>query len=276
MFNWLAQKIGRRLAEFLNRPRRVYQPFSVADPRRLRAAMRPGDVLLVEGDRRISVAIKYLTQSTWSHACLFVGDALASRGDPDPPVLIEADIAEGVIAVPLSKYTALNTRICRPVGLAEADTARLVAYAVSRLGHAYDLKNVLDLVRYLLPEPPVPMRWRRHLLAFGSGDPTRAICSTLVAQAFQAIHYPILPRRKCERDGVGCPEALSEEDILVVRHYSQFTPRDFDLSPYFAVVKPALEDGFDYKKLRWEQDQPGVAVSPGERRGILASAGGSR
>ena len=26
-----------------------------------------------------------------------------------------------------------------------------------------------------------------------------------------------------------------------------FTPRDFDISPYFAVVKPLLEDGFDYR-----------------------------
>lgn len=263
MFNRLAEQIGRRLAAFLNQPRRdSYQAFSVVDLRRLRAVMRPGDVLLVEGDRRISMAIKYLTQSTWSHACLFVGDALAGSGDPDPPVLIEADVAEGVVAVPLSKYAALNTRICRPVGLSEEDVARLVAHAVSRLGQAYDLKNVFDLVRYLLPEPPVPVRWRRRLLAFGSGDPTRAICSTLVAQAFQAIRYPILPRRKCERDGVECPEALGEEDVLIVRHYSHFTPRDFDLSPYFSVVKPVLEGGFDYKTLKWQQEESGAPLSP--------------
>lgn len=55
------------------------------------------------------------------------------------------------------------------------------------------LKNLLDLARYLLPAPPVPLRWRRRLIAFGTGDPSRAICSTLIAEAFQSVHYPILP-----------------------------------------------------------------------------------
>ena len=36
-----------------------------------------------------------------------------------------------------------------------------------------------------------------------------------------------------------------------IRHHSLFAPRDFDLSPYFAVVKPTLERGFDYKSIRW-------------------------
>jgi hypothetical protein len=37
-----------------------------------------------------------------------------------------------------------------------------------------------------------------------------------------------------------------------IRHIEQhglFTPRDFDISPYFAVVKPLLEDGFDDRRL---------------------------
>lgn len=41
----------------------------------------------------------------------------------------------------------------------------------------------------------------------------------------------------------------SRREILHIRHHSLFTPRDFDLSPYFRVVKPTLEYGFDYKKL---------------------------
>ena len=44
-----------------------------------------------------------------------------------------------------------------------------------------DLKNVFDLARYLFPVPPVPSRLRRRLIALGSGDPTRAICSTVIA-----------------------------------------------------------------------------------------------
>src|SRR4051812_39482090 len=41
-----------------------------ADPRKLLQCLQPCDVMLVEGSTRISTAIKYLTQSTWSHATL--------------------------------------------------------------------------------------------------------------------------------------------------------------------------------------------------------------
>ena len=37
----------------------------------------------------------------------------------------------------------------------------------------------------------------------------------------------------------------------IIRHHSLFAPRDFDLSPYFAVVKPTIERGFDYKSIEW-------------------------
>jgi hypothetical protein len=66
-------------------------------------------------------------------------------------------------------------------------------HAVARLGQHYDLKIIVDLMRWLLPTPPVPRRWHRRMITLGSGDPTRPICSTLVAEAFQAFRYPILP-----------------------------------------------------------------------------------
>jgi hypothetical protein len=56
------------------------------------------------------------------------------------------------------------------VGLSDEDCAKLCAYAVERIGCDYDLKNIIDLVRYLLPLP-VPQRWRRRMIALGSGDP---------------------------------------------------------------------------------------------------------
>ena len=116
--------------------------------------------------------ITYLTQSTWSHAALYIGDALGAPNFGDEPlVLIEADVLEGVRAVPLSLYADDHTRICRPVGISEAEISRLIGYAISRLGGKYDLKNIIDLLRYLVPTPPVPSRWRRQLLSIGSGDP---------------------------------------------------------------------------------------------------------
>ena len=70
----------------------------------------------------------------------------------------------------------------------------LTAIHEDMLAAPYDLRNILDLLRYFFPTPPVPVRWRRRMIAFGSGDPTRAICSSLIAQAFQGIQYPILPK----------------------------------------------------------------------------------
>jgi hypothetical protein len=34
-------------------------------------------------------------------------------------------------------------------------------------------------------------------------------------------------------------------------HHSLFAPRDFDISPFFEIVKPALAQGFDYRTLVW-------------------------
>ena len=248
--NPLASWFGQRLAAFLTRP---YEGASVptSDARALAAALQPGDVLLVEGNTRISRVIKALTQSNWSHAamCVAVADTAGHSGGKQP-VLIEADLKEGVREVSLAAYAQQHTRICRPVGLTAEDRARVLDFMRSRLGHHYDLKNVFDLARYLLPAPPVPRRWRRPLMRLGSGDPTRAICSTLIAQAFQSVRYPILPiiRREASNDPA-CADCWNE--ILYIRHHSLFTPKDFDVSPYFEVVKPTLRSGFDYRRLRW-------------------------
>ena len=114
------------------------------------------------------------------------------------------------------------------------------------------MKNITDLLRYFLPTPPVPVRWRRRLLSFGSGDPTRAICSSLIAQAFGRIRYPILPviTREFRADALARSQ---RSEILHIRHHSLYAPRDFDLSPYFHVVKPTLETGFDYRRLKWAE-----------------------
>lgn len=254
----LATALGRSIAHYLNQPIKGYEPFAIADPAKLVKVLRPADVLLVEGNTRVSVAIKYLTQSTWSHAALYVGDFQGSGKGLEAPTLIEADVEQGVIAVPLAKYANLNTRICGPVGLTLDDCRRVCEYAIARLGHGYDLKNVIDLARYLLPVPPVPVTWRRRMLAFGSGDPTRAICSTLIAQAFQSVRYPILPRVE-RREKMDAKLGYTEREILHIRHYSLFVPRDFDISPYFRVIKPQVENGFNYQDLVWA-DRTDVAT----------------
>ena len=256
-FDFVCSKIGKSLARYLSEPLRGFKPLATTDVDTLRRSLRPGDVLLVEGNTRVSTAIKYLTQSTWSHAALYVGTVSGLGSDEtDPKVLIEADLVEGIWGVPLSTYAGFHTRICRPVGVSEDEIAQVVRFVVARLGDQYDLKNVIDLARYLLPEPPVPTRWRRRMLSLGSGEPTRAICSTVIAQAFQSIRYPILP---VANDPVN--ESAGEPKRRNItwkrRHHSLFTPRDFDISPYFSVVKPSVQDGFDFRNMRWSE---GAAV----------------
>jgi hypothetical protein len=233
------------------------------DPDRLARIMRPGDVLLVDGCDKVSAAIRYLTQSSWSHAALFVGDIKGTADEAGRPhCLVEVTLASGCATAPLSTYRHYATRICRPVNLVEADRQRLVRFMMDRIGITYDTRNILDLARYLLPTPPIPARWRRQMLAFGSGEPTRAICSSLIAEAFQDIGYPILPQ--IERRGGGeiaLANGYTEDEIFHIRHHSLFTPRDFDVSPFFEIVKPTLVEGFNYKGVAWASDQAGPRVA---------------
>jgi len=252
----LMRWLSRWLARYLSR-QVLSRSVSTATYQALKATLQPGDVLLVEGDARISVAIRYLPQSTWSHAALYLGpDAgLPVSEDGEPHVLVEADLEDGIRTLPLSFYRHVHTRICRPVGLGRDEIDSLVTYTHERIGNQYDLKNVVDLARYLLPTPPVPSRHRRSLLALGSGDPTRAICSTFIAQAFQHIRYPILPVRVAlPADDPECERC--EREYFRIRHHSLFVPRDFDVSPYFNVIKPTLAKGFDHRHMPWMDDHP--------------------
>lgn len=250
----LSEKIGARLVKYLDEPIVGYTPFFAPPMEVLSRSLRPGDVLLIEGNTRIASIIKYLTQSTWSHSAMYIGEGVLP---PDPAtgeerVLIEALAYEGVIAVPLSKYSRFNTRICRAVGLNAGERRKVVDFCISYLGRQYDLRYIIDLIRFLIPYPPVPVAMRRKMLSFGHGDPTRAICSTMIAAAFHAINYPILPDTELHSQTEREPYELSpyvESEVVNLRRDGLFTPRDFDISPFFRVIKPTIEAGFDFR--RW-------------------------
>ena len=244
-------RLGHRLAGLLTKQVSGYEPYTPSDYDTLWATLEPGDILLVEGNQFVSSTIKYLTNSTWSHAAFYVGHELPRPPDgSERPRLIEVNIGEGCVAVPLSRYATFNTRICRPVGLTNEDRQRIVAFMVGKLGSKYDLSNIFDLLRYFFPIP-VPSRFRRRMIALGSGDPTRAICSSLIAQAFQSVGYPILPEITHAPGRAHAESRYSRAEIMHIRHHSLFTPRDFDLSPYFQVIKPTITHGFDYRKIKW-------------------------
>jgi hypothetical protein len=253
--NSFTGKIGAFLARILVKESPGYNPYTPSDFDTLCATLKPGDILLVEGNQYVSAAIKYMTQSTWSHAAFYIGNELP---EPEPDEdgnrherlrLVEVNLGEGCHASPLSRYQKYNTRICRPVGLSEEDRQKVVGFMISKIGLEYDLRNIVDLLRYFLPTPPVPVSWRRRMLAFGSGDPTMAICSSLIAQAYQSISYPILPEITLAPGRTAAKSAYSKSEILHIRHHSLFAPRDFDLSPYFQVIKPSIQKGFDYKSM---------------------------
>src|SRR5947199_250325 len=147
--------IGQLIAGYLQKEVPGYEPFTPSDPEHLRGVIEPGDVLLVEGNNRISGIIKYLTQSTWSHGALYVGPVDAAfEPDGEPHVLIEA-----------------NTRAAS---------------------------------------------------------------------------------RKARRE------------ILHIRDSSLYMPRDFDISPYFEIVKPTIVHGFDYTALHWADKQKPLQEVAGE------------
>jgi len=44
----------------------------------------------------------------------------------------------------------------------------------------------------------------------------------------------------------------SVNEIHHIRHHSLFVPRDFDLSPYFRIIKPLQNPDFDYTTMQWK------------------------
>ena len=65
------------------------------------------------------------------------------------------------------------------------------------------------------------------------------------------------PRRKV-LDRVLGHRSREYTGLFRMRHPTLMTPRDFDLSPFFDVIKFNAPDGerFDYRKIHWLPEQP--------------------
>jgi hypothetical protein len=275
--DWLT----RRVAEFLSRPTGRYELRVPNDLERLKRVVRKGDVVLVEGDQRVSAVIKYLTQSSWSHAALYIGDELLRRGGDEREraletwgeeaghLLVEA-LFEGVVVSPLAKYVDYNLRLCRPHGLRPEDGKLILNEALAAVGWRYDLRNILDLAAHLVVATLFPGRYRARASRLGSNAAGEVICTSLLGRLFDRIRFPVLPLVTFPGEGEpggrasGLPARRRRfwrrrepyRARFSRRHPTLLTPRDFDTSPYFDIVKvKALDDAdFDYQRIVWEED----------------------
>jgi hypothetical protein len=157
-------------------------------------------------------------------------------------------LGEGTIVVPLCKYKNFHLRICRAKGLSHADAEQVVRYGIGCLSLEYDVRQFLDLARFMFPYGVLPRRWRSCLFEHNSGIPTQTVCSTMIAEAFREVNFPILPLLMTKE---------KDKKTLKERNTKLVTPRDFDYSPYFEIVKyPML--GLDelaiYRRLPWDEE----------------------
>ena len=270
---WVRRKTFDLAARVLTKPRGNYNLIHPNNLDNLRGVLQKGDVILVDGEQRVSEVIKYLTQSSWSHSALYVGDEFIRRqpaqrdalfrthGVDANHLLVEALLEDGVTAAPVSKYQPFNLRICRPRNLRREDLQRILDEVIAQIGLRYDVKNMIDLARYFFPVSLIPRRFRRRALALGSGLPTQVICSSIIARAFQNVGFPIHPAMTPSTDPLPQARWLDRFRRRQAPYPGVFhreaptliTPRDFDLSPYFDIVKfNGVEAvNFDYRRIRW-------------------------
>ena len=220
----LLQSIGTQLAKFLTKEHIHNDAYYRTSFNDIKSVLKPGDVVLVEGQSRVSSAIQFITSSDWSHATIFIG-----KTDYFKHSLIEVKAVEGCKYTDINTYKQHKLRICRPMFLNKRKRKILLSHLTKKIGSKYDLKNIIDLIRYLYPNPPVPKKFRRNLIGIGAGDPTKAICSTLIAEAFKEIDHPILPFK-------------DKLKSVIVRHPSFCLPKDFDISPFFQIIKPSPQN----------------------------------
>ena len=72
--------------------------------------------------------------------------------------------------------------------------------------------------------------------------------ASMIASAFNNVHFPVLPVMRRLETG---------ELRLYKRNARLYTPRDFDYSPYFEIIKfpfLGIEDKSLYRNLPWDEE----------------------
>lgn len=252
--------IKTRIENWLNHERRP-ATFPLCDFAKLSYGVRPGDVVLVEGRSRVSDVIRVITQSRWSHSALYVGrlhdiqeqqfrEKLQKHypASPDQQLVIEGILGKGMIVTPLNEYANDNLRVCRPSTLSAQDSQNVINYAIDKLGIGYNMRQLFDLARFIFPWRVLPRRWRSSLFTRNPDTVTKTVCSSMIAEAFYSVKYPILPAFRQQEEGIE----------LVPRNTRLYTPADFDYSPYFDIKKypfMGTTTSSPYRNLPWNTDE---------------------
>lgn len=277
MFQALYTRLRTKLDSWL-----TYEPPATGimpyDFSRLKYEIRPGDVLLIEGRSRVSAVIRTITQSPWTHAALYIGRLVDFEDDyiqetlrkytgakDNTRLIIEDLMDRGTVITPLSFYRHHHIRICRPIGISPSDLHRVLNYSIRSLGQPYNVRHLLDLARFMLPWTILPRRWGSSLFRTSTGEAESGICSSLIAEAFTSVQFPILPFVKTDE---------SENLEIFQRNTHLFTPKDFDYSPYFEIIKYPLFNPEEplpyYRRLPWAKSgmihhDGGVLSMPGNK-----------
>ena len=160
-----------------------------------------------------------------------------------PHVLVEAELGVGVTRL-RCRISRFHTRVCRPVGLTRTIAGR---FAPTRSTHRPRLRPEEHHRPDALPDADAgsaalaPPRARARL---GRPDAHHLLGADRAGVRIRALSDPAARRHSTE-------SRVARRELLEIRHHSLYAPRDFDISPYFSVVKPTIENGFEYKRLHW-------------------------
>ncbi len=253
---WIARALTRWFMRF-----EPQKPQYLGDFDRMKKELRPCDVILVESPTFLGRIIQQITQSHWAHAALYLGKAEEISDEdfrqkilalpwvhPQTQIIIEGYMGQGTILNPIEYYRTYNLRVCRPRGLLNSDAQQVVRAALEHWGADYDIVQILDLARFLLPWSFIPKRWRSSLFSYQPGLQTKTVCSTMIAESFARVKFPILPLIKVNTIG---------KIEIFQRNPKLYTPKDFDLSPYFEILKfPYLRpiEMETYRDLPWNKE----------------------
>lgn len=269
----LFRKFISLLVSWLNRS---FEPKEhlLCDYDRIRAEIKPCDVLLIDGRSRKDCVVHAISGSPWTHSVLYVGRLIDIDDpdlrtlirqhiecEPDTQLIVQAKLGQGICIRPLDELERENMRLCRPKGMADKDAVQVVRYAISKLGADKEVYQLFDLLKFFFPWSWLPKGWRYPLFRHNPGAHSRLASSELIAEAFGFIQFPIMPLVK--KTGANGAQLFRRTPKLCL-------PSDIDVSPYFDVVKYPFIDFANYNGhnlLPWK----GSGVLSGEENNLHLS-----